>query len=58
VASVTANVFGGVFHRFRNEKSGLSLARTSGPEFITNLIQNEVNNGGLWTPRVSLVIPS
>lgn len=56
-ASITANIFGGVFHGFRNEKSGLRVARTTGPEFITNLIQNKVNNGGLWTPRVSQVVP-
>jgi hypothetical protein len=56
-ARKAANIFGGVFDEFRNEKSGLFVARTSGPEFITNLIQNEANNGGLWTPRVSLVIP-
>ena len=56
-ASITSNVFGGTFHRFRNENSGLFVARTTGPEFITNLIQNQANNGGLWTPRVSLTIP-
>jgi hypothetical protein len=56
-ASITSNAFGGTFHRFRNENSGLFVARTPGPEFITNLIQNKANNGGLWTPRVSLTLP-
>ena len=56
-ARKTAHIFGGVFDEFRNEKSGLFVARASGPEFTTNLIQNKSVNGSLWTPRVSLVVP-